>query len=387
MDDVSLTVPSFTAVDGTVASFFALVFSTMTNHSFVGCQDPADTACYETDFASFFYYVIMAKWFGDGNLFNNTAAFTYIEEEETISAALGETVHPGFDKLFPGKDLPLPAIRLRALDAAGNGVPGLRVRLNVFDSIYPNMPPVARVVTCSLLKGRDGEDEAEKVVPIDGMAPNEVAEMKRDGQLVCETDKDGYVNMRVKHPLITSFAPPGGGSEEGEEGEEGGRKEPIELNMPEYIESSSSGTIFYEYAAYRPIYETVTNRTGGKWKALAKLERACSIDLQMDVKSRVATVEWDREDARMTDPLEQQRTAFNIITAEGALEENPNPEYSEPTEGNPFDDLKRGNTISLQTKESDNVTISGATDLDAMFDKDANIFLFDVKDENGIGVK
>ena len=116
----------------------------------------------------------------------------------------------------------MPAIRLRALDAAGNGVPGLRVRLNVFDSIYPNMPPVARVVTCSLLKkGKKGEIEAEKAVPIDGMAPNEVLEMKRDGQLVCETDKDGYVNMRVKHPLITSFAPPGGGSEEGEEGEEG----------------------------------------------------------------------------------------------------------------------------------------------------------------------
>jgi len=239
-EDVSLTVPSFTAVNGTVASFFALVFGTMTNYSFVdGCKDPADTACYETDFARFFETVIMAKWFGVGNLFNNTVALG-------VNASLEQV---GFDKLFPGKDLPLPAIRLRALDAAGNGVPGLRVRLNVFDSIYPNMPPVARVVTCSLLKGKDGEDEAEKVVPIDGMAPNEVAEMKRDGQLVCETDKDGYVNMRVSHPLFTSFEPPGGGE-----------KEPIELNMPEYIESSSSGTIFYEYAAYRPIYETVTNR-------------------------------------------------------------------------------------------------------------------------------
>ena len=269
----------------------------------------------------------------------------------------------------------MPAIRLRALDAAGNGVPGLRVRLNVFDSIYPNMPPVARVVTCSLLKGKDGEIEAEKAVPIDGMARNEVLEMKRDGQLVCETDKDGYVNMRVSHPLIKSFEPPGGGEEE-----------PIELNMPEYIKSSSPGTIFYEYAAYRPIYETVTNRkTGARKTELAKLERACSIDLQMDVKSRVASVEWD--DARMTDPLEQQRTAFNIITAEGALEENPNPEYSPPSGGNPFNDLKKGNTTSLETKELDIVTISGATDLDAMFEKEANSFNFSVKDENGIGVK
>ena len=195
--DFSLTAPSFTAVDGTVASFFARVFRTMTNFSFVGCEDPADTACHETDFARYFDFVIKAKWFGDGNLFNNTPAFEH-------SAALEEN---GFNKLFPGKDLPLPAIRMRAVDAAGNGVPGLRVRLNVFDSIYPNMPPVARVVTCSLLKGEEGEIPAEKAVPIEGMAPNEVLEMKRDGQLVCETDKHGYVNMRVSHPLETSAEP------------------------------------------------------------------------------------------------------------------------------------------------------------------------------------
>merc|ERR1719305_790172 len=171
-EDVSLTVPSFTAVNGTVASFFALVFGTITNYSFVGCKDPADTACYETDFARYFEYVIMAKWFGVGNLFGNTVpnntALTGISAKLEDVAPSAEI---GFDKLFPGKDLPLPAIRLRALDAAGNGVPGLRVRLNVFDSIYPNMPPVARVVTCSLLNGKEGEIEEEKVVPIDGMTP------------------------------------------------------------------------------------------------------------------------------------------------------------------------------------------------------------------------
>lgn len=156
--------------------------------------------------------------------------------------------------------------------------------------------------------------------------------------------------------------------------------------MPEYIESSSSGTIFYEYSAYRPVYKTFTNSTGGESKQLVQLERACSIDLQMDVKSRVSSVEWvDKQ--RLTNPVEQQRTAFNIITAEGALEENPNPKYSAQT-GKPFDVLKRGGTASLQTKESDIITISGAADFGAMWDakRDANIFRFVVKDENGIGV-
>ena len=262
--DDSLLVQAFEAVNGTVASFFARVFQAVTAFSFAGCVDPADIVCHETDFASFLRYVTEAKWFGVNNLFGNPQLSNF-----SVNA------FPAFKKIFPDKDLPFPTIRMRAVDVAGNGVPGLRVRLNVFDSIYPNMPPVARMITCSLLKGKDGDIPAENAVPIEGMSPNEVTEMRQKKQLVCETDANGYVNMRVSHPVWRYVGDPNVAEPE---------LFPIEVNMPEYIESSSSGTIFYEYSAYRPVYDTS--------KTLVKLERACSIALQMDVNSQVASVEW-----------------------------------------------------------------------------------------------
>ena len=375
--DDSLLVPEFGSVNGTLASFFARVFQAATAYSFVGCVDPADVACHETDFASFLKFVVMAKWYGVNNLFGNPQQnnFDLSAQTDNFSA---------FKKIFPGKDLPLPAIRMRAVDVAGNGVPGLRVRLNVFDSIYPNMPPVARVITCSLLKGKEGDIPAENAIPIEGMSPNEVTEMRQENQLVCETDANGYVNMRVSHPVWRYVGDPNVAEP---------KLFPIELNMPEYIESSSSGTIFYEYSAFRPVYDVS--------KTLVKLERACSIDLQMDVKSQVASVEW-ADDSRLTDVAKQQRTAFNIITEEGALEEIKHHRSNVSALGrtvatcgrnvsrcNVKDTVKAlaaGGIASFETKEGI-VTISGATDLFAMFNNTENKFCFKAKDELGKGVE
>ena len=370
----SLLVAKFDSVNGTLASFFARVFQAATAYSFVGCVDPADVACHETDFASFLKFVLLAKWYGVNNLFGNPQQVPFDLSDQTNS----------FNKIFPGKDLPLPAIRMRAVDVAGNGVPGLRVRLNVFDSIYPNMPPVARVITCSLLKGKEGDIPAESAVPIEGLTPNEVTEMRQEKQLVCETDANGYVNMRVSHPVWRFDGDPNVAEP---------KLTPIEVNMPEYIESSSSGTIFYEYSAYRPVYDTS--------KTLVKLERACSIDLQMDVKSQVASVEW-ADDSRLTDAAKQQRTAFNIITEEGALEEIKHHRSNISALGrtvatcgrnvsrcnvkDSVDALAAGGMASFETKEGV-VTVTGATDLVAMFNNTENRFCFNVNDGKGKGVK
>ena len=75
----------------------------------------------------------------------------------------------GFNASFPG-------IKLLAQDATGRGVPGLRVRLNVIDVIYPNLPPVATIVTCGLVRSVSEGDSSD--LTIEGLKPSEVSTMR-----------------------------------------------------------------------------------------------------------------------------------------------------------------------------------------------------------------
>ncbi len=353
-------------VDGSVASFHALLFQAITGFSFANCADPTDIPCFETDFDKFFEYKMMNAWFGQDNTFGNAMGGMDWDLPPSFTAA----------NLFPGRELPFPVIKLRAVDAAGRGVSGLRVRLNVFDAIYPNMPPVAKVVTCSLL------NPDERGIEIEGMKPNDKAKMMESDQNVCETDKDGYVSMRVKHPLWRKSG-----------------EADIEVNMPEFIESASSGTIFYEYSAYRPVYASVNGSScpcgvpGCGCGALTSLKRACSIDLEMNVESKVASIEWGapnpyKNGEQRTVTAEQQRTAFNLVTEEGALNENPAPSDDMLAEMRAVPGRAHPASVTLETAEG-NFDLMLATDFNAAInghDFD-NFFCFDVKDKDGTGVR
>lgn len=250
-----------------------------------------------------------------------------------------------------------PAIRLQAVDATGRGVPGLRVRMNVFDVSYPNLPSLAEVITCGLVVCPDGPGSAgcdAQELTVEGLLASEVSEMwsERQGQNACITNADGVVEMRIKHPLAREWGP----------------------ILNEFISSAYSGTISFEYAAYQP----VTDKTG----AVTSLSRACSESYDLQISSRARAVEWGTRldgsaEPRLTDPEEQQRTAFAIFSDAGALVE------SLPS---PTDIMGNNSVYPLDTPEGVQTVTLAAVIEPTIMTSATNAFCFRVSDTDGGGL-
>lgn len=295
-------------------------------------------------------------------------------------------------KYKPDFILEFPYIRLRATDAAGNGVPGLRVRLNPMDSMFPHMPSLAKVITCGLVRGQKEVTFAgnfiqatEGDMTVEGLLPNEVSAMKENEnwQDTCETDSNGVVTMRITHPFWSRYSAPN----------------PVYglSGFPEYFASTSTGSIPLEYVAY----QSGTSADG----TTQHLSRACSMERWVPAESPVASVTWsttrltgETED-RLTDPIEQQRTAFNILTAGGAIDEqlpsDRNLDKDCRVYANPYvvpEGFTVGNCRGGSYASTDGVNhapnMKAAVGFDTLVKEgDDNLFCFETNDLNGAGVQ